>query len=931
MAVYGVDIGTSSCKASCFDGSSCHVVTLTDQFNSFWGNEKLMISAAYLDGENDDTLLVGQEAYNEHLLNPQWYLQEFKRKFAHKEPVIFTADAQVTIDDIYVTVLNELNEMFIKSGVVVDKLVLTYPASYSEGLINRLISDARQAGFDEIATIDEPSAAAEYYAYAQKNVSVGENVLVYDLGGGTFDTALIHLDDNGFRHLTSSLGLPDCGGADIDWLILSDMKRKILSDPSVDGEKALKIPSVLSTLNEKAVSVKHKLTSQKNVAETIMIGYSPYIYKLSRAELETMMEPLIHRTLELCRRIVYNAGVQSQNIHRILLVGGSSRMPMIPARLQTLFPAANISHNEESEFLVCCGAAVSCSGSEAEMLALRADRGDPEAMFELAQYYLDEENEEHDNKKGMYWLQQSAEKGSTVACIMLGIALHQGLFDQESDHEAAFPWLLRASEYGDAHAQDLLGDYYAEHEEFERAIKWYTKASGQGNINSQCSLGNIYLKTENYCTGISLLKRAADQNHSVAQYNLGVVYETGLGVVAADAQKSFNYYLMSAKNGDPDAQYEVGKRYYYGWAPVEENNSEAFAWISKSADQHNKKAFFILGECYEKGFGTAVNLYSAFRYYSEASEQGDMDAKAKLALWYYSGKEPVVSTDYDQAYKLSKAALEEVSGIAAYIQALCHDNGKGVKQSRSKALEYYKKAADAGRIGAMNDLAFIYFNGTHNVSKDYKKAFYYAEKAAKGGDTDSMMLLGACYDDGLGVSKNKQTALKWFEKAADGGNVLSMRRIGILYYNGEGNISKDNAIAEKWFRKAASYGDEDSIEILRTCFAPEPVLADPKIQFRRNGRFMGSGRVYYIRIDLSNASIRALKSGTSFDYTLPPGNHRVEVTFGPAFGFGDIDWSASNCILDQSIEFNKGDILLLDATTDRMDFRWLQIRGQQQS
>lgn len=94
---------------------------------------------------------------------------------------------------------------------------------------------------------------------------------------------------------------------------------------------------------------------------------------------------------------------------------------------------------------------------------------------------------------------------------------------------------------------------------------------------------------------------------------------------------------------------------------------------------------------------------------------------------------------------------------------------------------------------------------------------------------------------------------------------------------------------------------------------------------------MGSGRVYYIRIDLSNASIRALKSGTSFDYTLPPGNHRVEVTFGPAFGFGDIDWSASNCILDQSIEFNKGDILLLDATTDRMDFRWLQIRGQQQS
>lgn len=928
MAVYGVDIGTSSCKACCFDGKSCSIVTLTDGFNSFWGNDKLMVSAAYLDGDNNDELLIGQEAYNNHLLKPQWYLQEFKRKFSHKEPVLFTQDAQITIDEIYVETLNYLNGIFIKSGTAVDRLVLTHPASYSEALVSRMVSDARQAGFNDIEAIDEPSAAAAGYAFAH-TVSKGENILVYDFGGGTFDTALIHVEDNGFRHLTGSLGLPDCGGADIDYLILADIKKKILADPSLDGEKSLRIPNILSILAEKAVSVKHKLSVQQKASETIMIGYTPFCYRLGRDELEAMAAPLIGRTMELCRKIVDNADLQAKNVNRVLLVGGSSRIPLISECLKKQFPAADICDNEDIEFLVCSGAAVSFGSSEEEMLLLKAKHGDAEAMFEMAGNYLNDKGGEKDNQKGMYWLRSSAEKGYVPACAELGIVLFQGAFDQQADREAALPWLQRAAEAGNDDAQDYLGDYYAGNGQPELAAVWYEKASEQGNVYSQFSLGAICIKTGQYRRGISLLERAAGQEHPGAQYFLGLCYEYGTDEISPDAGKAFEYYLRAADNGDTAAQLEVGKRYYFGREPVKEDNSQAFAWFSRAVEGHDAEAVYLLGECFEHGFGTTENINLAHKYYCEAADGGDMDAKAKLAAWHYYGRPPVVAVDYERAFELSGSALEE-SGVAAYIRALCYDNGNGVTQSRAKAVEYYEKAAEAGITGAVNDLAYIYFQGTHNVQKNYERAFVLAEKAAAVGVVDSMTLLGKCYDDGLGVPGDKEKALEWYRKAAEAGDFRAMRLIGIIYYNGEGDVGEDKALAEQWFRKAAANGDEESVEIIRKYFAPKPALPNPKIQFRRNKAFGGSARVHYVRIDLSNSSVRPLRNGTAFDYILTPGTHRVEVTNGPAFGVGEIDWSKSMCMIDESIEFEPGDILLIDTTINNGKVSWLQKNGIEQ-
>ena len=935
MAVFGVDIGTSSCKASCFDGNTCHTVAVTDSYNSFWGNEKLLISAAYLDGENDDVLLVGQEAYNEHLLHPQWYSQEFKRKFAQKGPVLFTRDSQITVDDIYVAMLSRFNEIFIKTGIPVDKLVLTHPASYSAGLVNRLVASARGAGFDDIETLDEPSAAAECYARVHNNVTVGENVLVYDFGGGTFDTALIRLDENGFRHLTGSLGITDCGGADIDYLILADIKKRILSDPALDGEKALNVPGMLSILNEKAVSIKHKLSQQKAVSETIMVGYTPFVYKLTRQELEQMAAPLIARTLELCRQIVDNANLKPKHIQRILLVGGSSRMPMITALLSQCFPAAHVSENEDIEYLVCGGAAMSGCGSEAEMLELKANRGDVRAMTQLAIHCITGDNETgaRDIDRGMSLLKAAVQKNGYRACEILGMIMYNGWYGQTTDREAAAGLFLRAAENSDEvdpGTLDLLGDYYREKKDMKKAVRWYSQAASAGDRDSQFSLGQLYLADDKYEEALPLMTAAADQGHSAAQYILGIIYEHGLGDTQADPERSFAYYLSSAQNGDADAQYKVGMRYYQGEEPVDEDNDEAFKWFTQSAGQENADALSSLGECYEKGYGTVININEAYKCYTKAADHDNVFAMGKLAAWYYYGEEPVVEVDYGQAFAYASSAAGEDSGTAAYILALCYDNGNGVRQSRSKALEYYQRAADADIMAAKNDLAFIYCNGTHNVTKDYEKAFRLAHEAAENGYVTSMALVGICFDDGLGRPQNKKKALKWYKKAAEGGHVSSMRYIGIIYYEGAENVDIDKAEAEKWFRKAASNGDEESIEILRTRFAPEPVLAAPKIQFRRNSRFVGSARVYYVRIDLQDSSVRPIKSGTSFDYTLSPGSHRVEVAYGPAYGLGAIDWSSSNCILDKEMDFDPGDILLLDVTTDQMDARWIQVRGQQQ-
>lgn len=930
MASYGIDIGTSSCKACKFDGETCQPIRLTDSFTSFWGNDLLLVSAAYLDGDHGNELLVGQSAYNLHLQAPQWYLQEFKRQFAHKGPILFTEEAQATVDDIYVQLLSKLNEDFAQQNEPVDTLVLTHPSAYPKELVECLVDDAHRAGFFNVETIDEPSAAAQYYAFSHHGVAQGENILVYDFGGGTFDTALIRLGEKGFSHLTRSLGLKDCGGADIDELIFSDIQQQLMDHPELDSAKMLEIPNFVSNLHEIAVRIKHKLTTQKSAPESIMVGYKIFSYQMDHTKLEEMIRPLIQRTLDLCRKIVDNANLQPKDINRVLLVGGTSRIPLIAELLKTCFPAAVIAAEGHLEHMVCYGAAISGYGSEADRLKKAAERGDLDAITRLALYYLEGDHPEiqQDIKNGLSLLKTATAKQHPYASSILGTIYWNGFFGESKDHEAAYPLLEYAAMQGLASAQDLLGDYYNEKDNQEKAVFWYRKAAEQGDPDSQLSLGLKCFEQNEYSEAMKWISLSAKQNNRTALYYLGVIYEQGWGTVSANPQKSFENYYASAELGDPDSQFEVGFRYYSGGEPVQEDNDQAFYWLSKASENGHMMAKALLAECYEKGFGTTVNLNLALENYLAAAEAGIKTARDQLAMWFYVGKEPILQQNYEEAFRWASKAAEQDAERSLYILALCYDNGHGTTKSRSKAFEFYRRASEQGHFGAMDDLAWIYFKGTHGVKKNPHLAFEWGMKAAENGYANSQFLIGYCYDEGLGVRADQRRAIQWYKKAAEQGNTAAMRNIGILYYNGEGNVTKDNAVAEHWFKEAAKNGDDEAIDILKNHFAPKPQLADPVIIFRRNSKFLGGARNYEVRLDLSTR-LQTLKNGTSFTVAVQPGEHRIEVTNGPVLG-GSIDWSTDNCVLDQTFQFDPGDILVVDCTVGSSRVYWQQIAGVQQ-
>ncbi len=128
------------------------------------------------------------------------------------------------------------------------------------------------------------------------------------------------------------------------------------------------------------------------------------------------------------------------------------------------------------------------------------------------------------------------------------------------------------------------------------------------------------------------------------------------------------------------------------------------------------------------------------------------------------------------------------------------------KKEYSKALEYYRKAADKGNPDAMAGIGHMYYNG-RGVKEDNPEALKWYKKAAANGNIKAMIYIGNMYLNGYGVKEDGHEAVKWYKKAADKGNTKAMNYIALIYYNGREGVKKDDLEAIKWYKKAADNGD----------------------------------------------------------------------------------------------------------------------------
>jgi molecular chaperone DnaK (HSP70) len=266
-------------------------------------------------------------------------------------------------------------------GRTIKKAVITVPAYFDDAQRQATRDAGQLAGFEVVRMLNEPTAAALAYGIGLRNAkpatsatslpigdktkctgeasissqSTGESPLiaVYDLGGGTFDVSILRLSGDVFE-VISTHGDTHLGGDDFDREIITLVQREVATQFGINIDS----PAIKQALRIFAEEVKVRLSTEMSANLELDLGNGrAYRRSLSRQEFETLIEPLVERTLESCRKALSDARCKSADIGQIVLVGGSSRIPLVRQMVEALFERKPYTALNPDE-VVALGAAV---------------------------------------------------------------------------------------------------------------------------------------------------------------------------------------------------------------------------------------------------------------------------------------------------------------------------------------------------------------------------------------------------------------------------------------------------------------------------------------------------------------------------------------------------------------------------------------------
>src|SRR3954469_18085059 len=219
-------------------------------------------------------------------------------------------------------------------GQVVDRAVITVPAYFADAQRKATIEAGNAAGLEVLRIINEPTAAA--LAYGLQRSATTETVLIYDLGGGTFDVTVARITPEEIAVL-STAGDHDLGGKNWDDRIATFLSEKFAADTGVDP---LDDPVALNEVLVRSEQAKWALSDRTSTRITLQLGSERRSYELTRAEFESLTFPLIDRTRRLTEEALEEARVGWSGLSGVLLVGGSTRMPMVRSYVTEMAGAA---------------------------------------------------------------------------------------------------------------------------------------------------------------------------------------------------------------------------------------------------------------------------------------------------------------------------------------------------------------------------------------------------------------------------------------------------------------------------------------------------------------------------------------------------------------------------------------------------------------
>ena len=316
--IIGIDLGTTNSCVAVLEGGEPKVIPNPE------GNRTTPSVVAFKNGERQ----VGEVAKRQAITNPNT-IASVKRLMGTSETVS-VEDKNYTPQEVSAMILQYLKsyaEEYL--GEKVEKAVITVPAYFNDAERQATKDAGKIAGLEVERIINEPTAAA--LAYGLDKMDKDEKILVYDLGGGTFDVSILELGDGVFEVLATA-GVNRLGGDDFDQIIIDFLVAEFKKENGIDLSKDKMAMQRLKDAAEKAKKDLSGVTSTQISLPFITAGEAGPLHlevTLSRAKFEDMSASLVERTMEPTRQAMRDAGLSASQIDKVILVGGSTRIPAV--------------------------------------------------------------------------------------------------------------------------------------------------------------------------------------------------------------------------------------------------------------------------------------------------------------------------------------------------------------------------------------------------------------------------------------------------------------------------------------------------------------------------------------------------------------------------------------------------------------------------
>ncbi|WP_331236318.1 molecular chaperone DnaK [Natronorarus salvus] len=360
--ILGIDLGTTNSAMAVMEGGDPEIIVNAE------GDRTTPSVVAFTD---DDERLVGRPAKNQAVQNPERTIRSIKRHMGEEDYTVEVEGEEYTPEQISAMILGKLKrdaEEYL--GDEVEKAVITVPAYFNDRQRQATKDAGEIAGFEVERIVNEPTAASMAYGLDDDS---DQTVLVYDLGGGTFDVSVLDLG-GGVYEVVATNGDNDLGGDDWDRAIIDHLAEEFQKDHGIDLREDRQ---ALQRLTEAAEEAKIELSSRKetdiNLPFITATDSGPVHLEesLTRAKFESLTSDLIERTVGPTEQALSDAGYDAGEIDEVILVGGSTRMPQVSEQVEELVgsePKKNVNPDE----VVALGAAIQAGvlGGEVDDIVL---------------------------------------------------------------------------------------------------------------------------------------------------------------------------------------------------------------------------------------------------------------------------------------------------------------------------------------------------------------------------------------------------------------------------------------------------------------------------------------------------------------------------------------------------------------------------------